>query len=46
MNNQGLELTEGLFAIEAEERLETVQIMTDITESCCLKPIDYDNGQL
>ena len=36
MNNQEIELTEGLFTIEAEERLETIQMATDAAESCCL----------
>jgi hypothetical protein len=36
MKNQDLELTEGLFTIEAEERLETIQIATDVAESSCL----------
>ena len=36
MKNQELELTEGLFVIEAEERLETIQMTTDAAESCCL----------
>jgi hypothetical protein len=35
MKNQELELAEGLFVIEAEERLETIQMTTDIAESCC-----------
>ena len=46
MNNQELELTEELFAIEAEERLETVQVMTNIVESCCIKPTNiFEHGQ-
>jgi hypothetical protein len=36
MKNQDLELTEGLFTIEAEERLETIQMTADVAESCCL----------
>jgi hypothetical protein len=36
MKNQEIELTEGLFAIEAEERLETIQMATDVAESCCV----------
>ena len=41
MKNQELELTEGLFTIEAEERLETIQMATDLADSCCLDgPID------
>jgi hypothetical protein len=36
MKNQELELTAGLFTIEAEERLETIQMSTDVAESCCL----------
>ena len=35
MKNQEIELVEGLFTIEAEERLETVQIATEIAEVCC-----------
>jgi hypothetical protein len=41
MKNQELKLIEGLFVIEAEERLETVQITTDIVESCCIKADDF-----
>jgi hypothetical protein len=36
MKNQELELTDGLFIIEVEERLETIQVSTDINEICCL----------
>ncbi len=42
MKNQELELTEGLFTIEAEERLETIQMATDVAESCCID----DNGDI
>ena len=35
MKNQDIELAENLFTIEAEERLETVQIATEVTEPCC-----------
>ena len=49
MKNQELELIEGLFVIEAEERLETVQMATDVTESCCsdsTSPFDPITGQI
>jgi hypothetical protein len=36
MKNEELQLTEGLFTIEAEERLETIQMATDVAESCCV----------
>ena len=36
MKNQELQLTEGLFTIEAEERLETIQMVSDVAESCCV----------
>ena len=36
MKNQEIELIEGLFTIEAEERLETIQMATDVVESCCI----------
>jgi hypothetical protein len=36
MKNQELQLAEGLFTIEAEERLETIQMATDVAESCCI----------
>jgi hypothetical protein len=42
MKNQELQLTEGLFTIEAEERLETIQMATDVAESCCID----DNGPI
>jgi hypothetical protein len=42
MKNQELQLTEGLFTIEAEERLETIQMATDVAESCCVD----DNGDI
>jgi hypothetical protein len=42
MKNQELELTEGLFTIEAEERLETIQMATDVAESCCLDGLFAD----
>jgi hypothetical protein len=40
MKNQELQLTEGLFTIEAEERLETIQMATDVAESCCVDDND------
>jgi hypothetical protein len=56
MKNQELELIEGLFVIEAEERLETIQISAEINESCCAPggpgpggstdPVDGPHGQL
>ena len=46
MKNQELELAEGLFVIEAEERLETIQMATDVAESCCFDSmIDPMTGQ-
>jgi hypothetical protein len=42
MKNQAIELSEGLFTIEAEERLETIQMATDVAESCCID----DNGDI
>ena len=35
MKNQEIELMENLFTIEAEERLETIQIATEVSELCC-----------
>jgi hypothetical protein len=40
MKSQELQLTEGLFTIEAEERLETIQMATDVAESCCVDDND------
>jgi hypothetical protein len=41
MENQLLP-TDNLFVIEAEERLETIQMTTDVAESCCVD----DNGDI
>ena len=42
MKNQELELAEGLFVIEAEERLETIQMSADVADSCCLDSGGFD----